>query len=216
MIDLLGKRRGLAGRRRGLARRVGPARWAVGVAAVAFLGAVPLAGSALADDESAESETASVESRPGPARSGPGSVGAASGSARSEPAELTPTLVEGTPCTVDTVACVSISERKAWLFDNGVIKHGPVKVATGGPGQETPVGDHVVQWKNKNHKSQEHKTPDGQPSPMPYAVFFADGGVAFHEGTLARRSASCVRLEMEDAQRYYTYLQIGDKVQVHQ
>jgi hypothetical protein len=166
-----------------------------------------LAGSALADDESADSETASAGPTPGSGRPG---------SARSKPAALTPTLVEGTPCTVDTVACVSIGERKAWLFDNGVIKHGPVKVATGGPGQETPAGDHVVQWKNKNHKSQEHQTPDGQPSPMPYAVFFADGGVAFHEGTLARRSAGCVRLEMADAQRFYTYLQIGDKVQVHQ
>jgi hypothetical protein len=206
-------------------RRAG---WAVGVAAVALVGAVPLTGSALADDESAEPGTASVESRPGVGRSASGSGRSASGaarsasgsarsepgSARSEPEELPPALVEGTPCTVDTVACVSIGQRKAWLFDNGVIKHGPAKIATGGPGQETPIGDHVVQWKNKNHKSQEHKTPDGQPSPMPYAVFFADGGVAFHEGTLARRSAGCVRLEMEDAQRYYTYLQIGDKVQV--
>lgn len=211
------------------------AAWAMGVAAVALVGAVPLAGSALADDESAEPGTASVESRPGVGRSASGSGRSASGaarsasgsarsasgaarsepgSARSEPEELPPALVEGTPCTVDTVACVSIGQRKAWLFDNGVIKHGPAKIATGGPGQETPIGDHVVQWKNKNHKSQEHNTPDGQPSPMPYAVFFADGGVAFHEGTLARRSAGCVRLEMEDAQRYYTYLQIGDKVQV--
>ena len=224
MNDLLGKRRGLAGARRR------PARWAVCLAAVALLGAVPMAGSALADDESAESQTAAVQSGPGAARPKPGPaaphLGSAEtkpgparpkpGSARPKPRELPPTLVEGTPCTVDTVACVSIGERKAWLFDNGVIKHGPVKVATGGPGQETPVGDFLVQWKNKNHKSQEHKTPDGQPSPMPYAVFFADGGVAFHEGTLARRSAGCVRLEMEDAQRFYTYLQIGDKVQVHQ
>ena len=87
-------------------------------------------------------------------------------------------------------------------------------MATGGPGQETPLGDHRVQWKNKNHKSTEFKTPDGQPSPMPFAVFFADGGVALHEGTLERRSAGCVRLTMEDAQRFYTYLQLGDKVQI--
>jgi len=39
-------------------------------------------------------------------------------------------------------------------------------------------------------------------------------GVAFHEGTLQRRSAGCVRLTMEDAQRFYTYLQLGDKVQI--
>jgi hypothetical protein len=172
-----------------------------------------MAGSAVADDESSgpESEPASVGARPG---SGRGAGSGAARAARSAPADLAPALVEGTPCTVDTVACVSIGERKAWLFDNGVISHGPVKVATGGPGQETPIGDHVVQWKNKNHKSAEYRTPDGQPSPMPYAVFFADGGVAFHEGTLTRRSAGCVRLEMDDAQHWYTYLQLGDKVQI--
>jgi lipoprotein-anchoring transpeptidase ErfK/SrfK len=49
---------------------------------------------------------------------------------------------------------------------------------------------------------------------MPFAVFFADGGVAFHEGTLERRSAGCVRLNIQDAQRFYTYLQLGDKVQI--
>ncbi|MDT7670463.1 MAG: hypothetical protein QOC74_3246, partial [Pseudonocardiales bacterium] len=49
---------------------------------------------------------------------------------------------------------------------------------------------------------------------MPFSVFFADGGVAFHEGTLERRSAGCVRLEMEDAQHFYTFLQLGDKVQI--
>jgi lipoprotein-anchoring transpeptidase ErfK/SrfK len=38
--------------------------------------------------------------------------------------------------------------------------------------------------------------------------------VAFHEGTLERRSAGCVRLNMPDAQRFYTYLQLGDKVQI--
>ncbi|HEV7788514.1 MAG TPA: L,D-transpeptidase [Pseudonocardia sp.] len=170
-----------------------PSRWGVCVAAAALLGTVPFAGSALADDESEDS---------------------GSGSRSSKLAGPPANLVEGTPCTVGTVACVSISDHTAWLVDNGAIAYGPVDVATGGPGQETPVGEHLVQWKDKNHKSSEFKTPDGQPSPMPFSVFFADGGVAFHEGTLERRSAGCVRLEMEDAQHFYTFLQLGDKVQI--
>jgi hypothetical protein len=200
MTELLGRRR---------FRR--SARWAACIPAAVLLCVVPFAGSALADDESSDSPPS-----------------ADSSSSSSSSSEVSPpntseddlaglpevSFVEGTPCTPDTVACVSISDHKAWLFDNGAISHGPVDVATGGPGQETPLGDHHVQWKNKNHKSQEFKLPDGQPSPMPFAVFFADGGVAFHEGTLERRSAGCVRLNIQDAQRFYTYLQLGDKVQI--
>jgi len=211
----------------------GSARWAVCVVAAAFLGSISLAGSALAAGESGDPPSAG--SRSGPA-AGAHPHRSSGGAATAQPARsvhparsvrpprverpvrpprvVRPARVKGTPCTADAVACVSISEGRAWLFDNGAISHGPVDVATGGPGEETPVGDHEVQWKDKNHKSSEHTTPDGQPSPMPYSVFFADGGVAFHEGTLERRSAGCVRLEMADAQRFYTFLQLGDKVQV--
>jgi len=180
------------------------------ILAVALLCAVPFAGSALADDESSDSPPSADSSSSSSSEDSPPDSSSEDDLAGLPEVEF----VEGTPCTPDTVACVSITEHKAWLFDNGVISHGPVDVATGGPGQETPAGDHHVQWKNKNHKSQEFKLPDGQPSPMPFAVFFADGGVAFHEGTLERRSAGCVRLNMADAQTFYTYLQLGDKVQI--
>ncbi|MDT7669640.1 MAG: hypothetical protein QOC74_2423, partial [Pseudonocardiales bacterium] len=60
-----------------------PARWGVCVAAAALLGTVPFAGSALADDESEDSRSGSRSSK----LAGP-------------PANL----VEGTPCTVGTVA----------------------------------------------------------------------------------------------------------------
>lgn len=123
-------------------------------------------------------------------------------------------LVEGTPCALDTIACVAVKDSLAWLIKDGEITHGPVKISTGGPGKETPLGSHVVQWKNKNHKSGEFKTPDGQPSPMPFAVFFAEGGIAFHEGKLARQSSGCVRLRNKDAQEFYDFLKLGDKVEV--
>jgi lipoprotein-anchoring transpeptidase ErfK/SrfK len=125
------------------------------------------------------------------------------------------------------VACVSLKQKRSWLFtkdeDGSVVaNHGPVAVSTGGPGSETPLGDYVVEWKDKNHKSGEYFVPRGcKPptagctgAPMNWAVFFADGGIAFHEGALAIRSSGCVRLSAKEAEFYYNTLQLGDKVEV--
>jgi hypothetical protein len=49
---------------------------------------------------------------------------------------------------------------------------------------------------------------------MPFAVFFAPGGIAFHEGDLHTYSAGCVRLEHAQAEAFYRFLQVGDPVQV--
>jgi lipoprotein-anchoring transpeptidase ErfK/SrfK len=138
-------------------------------------------------------------------------------------------LVAGTPCSTKAVACVSLGQKKSWLFTgdedgNTVIDHGPVAVSTGGPGKETPLGDFVVEWKNKNHESGEYFVPRGcKPgpanpgctgAPMNWAVFFAEGGIAFHEGTLAIRSSGCVRLTAKEAEFYYNTLELGDKVEI--
>lgn len=147
---------------------------------------------------------------------------------RFAPPDPPSSLVKGTPCTKKAVACVSLLQNKSWLFKKDeltgetVIDHGPVPVRTGGPGKETPLGDFVVEWKNKNHKSGEYFVPHGcvkgtlgcEGAPMNWAVFFAEGGIAFHEGTLAIRSSGCVRLSAKEAQFYYTYLQLGDKVEI--
>ena len=50
---------------------------------------------------------------------------------------------------------------------------------------------------------------------MPFAVFFAEGGIAFHEGTLDQPSSGCVRLGREDAIEFYDFLEVDDPVQVH-
>lgn len=89
---------------------------------------------------------------------------------------------------------------------------GPVPVSTGGPGRETPTGDFRVEWKHADHRSAE-----GAGAPMPFAVFFAQGGIAFHEGNLyadSADSAGCVRLERSQAQAFFEYLQVDDPVQV--
>ncbi|OZM76405.1 L,D-transpeptidase [Pseudonocardia sp. MH-G8] len=117
--------------------------------------------------------------------------------------------VEGTPCTAEARACVDLPGLNAWLLRDGEIVRGPVKISTGGEGKATPPGNFQVEWKNKEHVSAEYD------SPMPYAVFFAPGGIAFHEGNLKSTSAGCVRLAQEDAAAFYDYLQVGDPVEVH-
>jgi len=119
-------------------------------------------------------------------------------------------LVEGTPCTDDVRACVDLGSKRAWLIDDGTVVRGPVPVGSGGPGHETPKGDFRVEWKDTNHKSAEY---DG--APMPFAVFFAEGGIAFHEGRTDTPSKGCVRLRHEDAIEFYDFLDVGDAVEVH-
>lgn len=114
----------------------------------------------------------------------------------------------GTPCTVTASACVGLASRKAWLIADGEVLDGPVPIMPGDPDEPTPVGTFEIQWKDPHHVN-----TDGQP--MPYSAFFADGGVAFHEGSLTRYSAGCVHLAHDDAVTFYDHLEVGDEVQVH-
>jgi lipoprotein-anchoring transpeptidase ErfK/SrfK len=119
-------------------------------------------------------------------------------------------LVPGTPCTVTAKACVDLAANKAWLIDDGAVTTGPVGISHGGQGKETPTGTFQVQWKDKDHKSAEFNN-----APMPYSVFFAPGGIAFHEGNPKNPSAGCVHLSHDDAVTFYDALEVGDEVQVH-
>lgn len=117
--------------------------------------------------------------------------------------------VAGTPCTEDARACVDLAAKQAWLIEDGAVVRGPVPISPGAPGHETPTGDFRVEWKNTYHRSTEH---DG--APMPFSVFFAEGGIAFHEGSLDQPSSGCVRLGHEDAVQFYDFLEVDDPVQV--
>ena len=133
------------------------------------------------------------------------------------PAMAEPNLVAGTPCTNGARACVDLVTQKAWLIGpDGKVLRGPVPITSGGPGQETPLGTYRVMSKDATHKSNEYKTPQGLPAPMPWSTFFAPGGIAFHGGSLARASAGCVHLSDPDAQAFFNSLQVGDQVQVQQ
>ncbi|MGH3615993.1 MAG: L,D-transpeptidase [Pseudonocardia sp.] len=118
-------------------------------------------------------------------------------------------LVEGTPCTREARACVDLGAKKAWLIADGGIVRGPLAISPGDEGRETPRGDFAVSWKNKDHTSSEFDN-----APMPFAVFFAEGGIAFHEGNLSSPSAGCVRLSHDDAVAFFDSLEIGAAVQV--
>ena len=124
-------------------------------------------------------------------------------------------LVPGTPCSISARSCVDLDSQRAWLIDNGKVVRGPVRIASGGAGKETPVGHSFrVFLKDKDHTSQEFKLASGAPAPMPWSVFFADGGIAFHSGNPARASAGCIHLSPIDAQAWFNFLQVGDQVQV--
>ena len=83
-------------------------------------------------------------------------------------------------------------------------------ISHGGQGKETPTGTFQVIWKDKNHKSAEFNN-----AAMPYSVFFAPGGIAFHQGNPKNPSAGCVHLSQADAEAWYDALDVGDEVQVH-
>jgi lipoprotein-anchoring transpeptidase ErfK/SrfK len=127
----------------------------------------------------------------------------------SKPAPPGPAVVAGTPCTVTARACVALTERLAWLIEGGVVRRGPVHIQHGDAADPTPRGTFRVQWKAEQYTSREYLTQ------MPYSVFFADGGIAFHEGTQDNPSAGCVKLEHADAEAFFYFLQKGDEVQIH-
>lgn len=116
----------------------------------------------------------------------------------------------GTPCSTAARACVDREGRKAWLISDGRIVAGPVQAAPGGQGHRTPLGTFQVEWKNRDHRSAEFDN-----APMPFSVFFAPGGIAFHEGNVNSPSAGCVRLDRANAERWFAELQVGDRVEVH-
>lgn len=112
------------------------------------------------------------------------------------------------PCLPTVRACVELAADHAWLLDNGRVVRGPVPITPGDPDNPTPRGSFTVQWKAPAYTSREFLVQ------MPWSVFFADGGIAFHEGDPETYSAGCVKLAEEDAHAFFTYLQVGDPVQV--
>lgn len=119
-----------------------------------------------------------------------------------------PQLVPGTPCTTTAKACVDLAARKAWLIQDGAVLRTARSMMVGDEIDPTPLGTFQVEWKAEQWTSREYLTQ------MPYAVFFAEGGIAFHEGPQDTNSAGCVKLVHDDAVAWFNHLQVGDEVQI--
>jgi hypothetical protein len=129
-------------------------------------------------------------------------------SAPAKQAKVKPAMAAGVPCTITAKACVSLSDKQAWLLDEGKIVYGPVKIMPGKKGSTTPLGTWHVLYKEKMHLSREFDNAE-----MPNSVFFYNG-VAFHEGSLSKYSNGCVHLSNAASLKFYSSLQKGDEVQV--
>ena len=110
-------------------------------------------------------------------------------------------------CPPAATACADLSARLTWLQSDGTITYGPVRMEPGLP--RTPRGTFHVEWKAGAHymSTEFHE-------PMPYAVFFAPGGIAFHGGSLTAPSHGCIHLDIGSARYYNDHLPVGAEVVV--
>jgi hypothetical protein len=134
-----------------------------------------------------------------------------SDAARAVPGSLALTTRDHSACPPAAAACVDLSRHLTWLQSGGKVTLGPVRMEPGPPGSAhaTPRGTFTVQWKGgPNVVSNIYNEP------MPWAVQFTSGGVAFHAGSLTLPSHGCVHLTMANAHSYNEHLAIGDEVVV--
>ena len=131
------------------------------------------------------------------------------------PPEDTPlvlTAEDHQACPAAAVACVDLARHITWLQADGKVSFGPVRMEPGKPGSgphATPAGTFQVQW-----KAGPDFMSDIYNEPMPWATFFAPGGVAFHGGSLTHWSHGCVHLTVANAHYYQEHLPIGAEVVV--
>ncbi len=112
-------------------------------------------------------------------------------------------------CPRAATACADLAAKVTWLQSGSRITYGPVRMEPGKAGQRTPRGTFHVSWKAGAHYvSTEYHVP------IPYAVFFAAGGIAFHEGSLVSSSHGCIHLTMAAARYYNAHLPVGAEVVV--
>jgi lipoprotein-anchoring transpeptidase ErfK/SrfK len=127
------------------------------------------------------------------------------------PSPLTLTALDRESCPAKATACVDLTRHLTWLQSAGRVTFGPVRAEPGPPGSAhaTPRGTFQVSWKaGATFVSNIYNEP------MPWAVFFAPGGIAFHGGSLTTPSHGCVHLTDENAYYYNDHLPVGAEVVV--
>lgn len=112
------------------------------------------------------------------------------------------------PCPAAARVCVDLDRQVSWLQDGHGHRVGDVVIiSSGAKGHPTPAGSYRVTRKVKNEVSREFGN-----APMPNAVYFAPGGIAFHAGDPNILSHGCVHLSYDQSQRYWDHLNVGDLV----
>jgi lipoprotein-anchoring transpeptidase ErfK/SrfK len=112
-------------------------------------------------------------------------------------------------CPPAASACADLDDHLTWLQSGGRITYGPVRMQPGASDDPTPRGIFHVAWKAGPHYI---STSFGVP--IPYAVFFAPGGIAFHAGSLTTSSHGCIHLTLRNARYFHDHLPIGAEVDV--
>ena len=112
-------------------------------------------------------------------------------------------------CPPSASACADLADHVTWLQSQGRITYGPVRMEPGAATDPTPRGTFHVAWKAGAHYI---STSFGVP--IPYAVFFAQGGIAFHAGSLTSSSHGCIHLTLHNAHYYHDHLPVGAEVAV--
>jgi hypothetical protein len=125
------------------------------------------------------------------------------------PAPLTLTAADRRDCPAAAMACVDLATHLTWLQSGGRVTFGPVQMEPGQPGSAhpTPRGTFHVAW-----KAGPAYVSDIYHEAMPWATFFAVGGIAFHGGSLIQWSHGCVHLTLASARYYNVHLPVGAEV----
>jgi lipoprotein-anchoring transpeptidase ErfK/SrfK len=145
--------------------------------------------------------------------SGRTAAGLARPAASGRPAavSLVLTAADQRDCPAAATACVDLTRHITWLQAGRKVTFGPVQMEPGKPGggHVTPPGTFHVAWKaGPSYMSTTYHEA------MPWATFFAAGGIAFHGGSLTEWSHGCVHLTDSNAHYYNEHLPIGAEVVV--
>ena len=181
------------------------------VTAAAMASPRPAVRGATATARNAQRSTTAVQAATGNAARRQSATAPAATQPASALAPLTLTALDRESCPAKATACVDLTGHLTWLQSAGKVTFGPVRAEPGPPGSAhaTPRGTFQVSWKggpdfisNIYHE------------PMPWPVFFAPGGIAFHGGSLTLPSHGCVHLTDQNARYYNDHLPVGAEVVV--
>jgi L,D-transpeptidase catalytic domain len=127
------------------------------------------------------------------------------------PVSLALTAADHRDCPATATACADLSRHLTWLQHDGKVTFGPVQMEPGHPtgAHQTPRGTFHVSWKaGPGYVSTAYHEA------MPWATFFAAGGIAFHGGSLTASSHGCLHLTVANAHYFQEHLPIGADVVV--